>query len=160
MGGQWLILLSLVLGVSSVTPSESIDRLSYYCKRTDLVNSHCVVNGLCVCSPDDFNADCRTNPRFAPEHVLPDEWELMLDSHDYQNLIQDTNPAWVVRDVDGDGGQVSYAYIQFLDTIHLFLLYCIFNAVPILELLGECRALWGERELKCILTHHAITVSV
>ena len=134
MGGQWLILLSLVLGVSSSLPSESnIDRRRYYCKRTDhLVHSHCVVNGLCVCSPDDFNADCRTNPRFAPEHILPDEWELMLDSHDYQNLIQDTNPAWIRRDVDGDGGQVSYAYI--LDTIHPFLLCCTFHAVPILEL--------------------------
>lgn len=54
-----------------------------------------------------FDSDCHTNPRFAPEHVYPTNWGLMLDSHDFQNLVADTNPAWELLDVDGDGGQVT-----------------------------------------------------
>ena len=54
-----------------------------------------------------FESKCRTDPRFALEHVLPPNWGLMLDSHDFQNLVADSNPAWELRDVDGDGGQVT-----------------------------------------------------
>ena len=107
MGGQWLILLSLVLGMSSSLPFESRDLRSYYCDSADY-HSHCIINGRSVCAPDDCNVDCRTNPRFKAEHVLPDEWKLMLDSHDYQNLLQDSSPAWIERDIDRDGGKVSH----------------------------------------------------
>ena len=54
-----------------------------------------------------FESECRTNPRFIQEHILPPNWGLMLDSRDFRNLVEDRDPAWELRDVDGDGGQVT-----------------------------------------------------
>ena len=109
MGSLWIIILSLtVLEVSALTPGpvtcQIIDGCCV-CGQSDL-HSYCsTVNGL-MCAPDDFDNTCRTNPRFEEEHILPDDWELMLDSHDYQNLVADSGPAWIERDMDGDGGKV------------------------------------------------------
>ena len=126
MGGQWIVLLSLF--VYGTTALHRPDVLLSHCNQTDTLHDYCGPcvpfddNSVCHCAPDDFNVVCRNSSRFAPEHILPDEWELMLDSHDYQNLIQDTSPAWVIRDVDGDGGQVcsiksthstSYVYSKY-----------------------------------------------
>ena len=67
------------------------------------------VTSDCI-NPDTamFESECRrirTNPYFAPKQ--PPNWGLMLDSFDFQNLVDNSNPAWVLRDVDGDGGQVT-----------------------------------------------------
>ena len=98
MGSKWIVLLSLLYEAMALHRPEV---LLSHCNRTDTLHDYCG-----RCAPNDFNADCRNNSRFKAEHVLPDEWELMLDSHDYQNLIQDSSPAWIERDIDGDGGKV------------------------------------------------------
>ena len=98
MGSQWIILVSLLYKAMAL---HRPDALLSHCNRTVEPCVPGVDNSVC-----DYDRNCRTNPRFAPEHVLPDEWELMLDSHDYQNLIEDSSPVWVIKDVDGDGGQV------------------------------------------------------
>ena len=88
-----------------------------HCNRTNDHHNYC---GSSSCAPDDYNVVCRTNPRFAQEHILPDEWELMLDSRDYLTLVEDAIPVWVKRDVDGDGKQV------FLQLCIMFIyIYCI-----------------------------------
>ena len=38
--------------------------------------------------------------RFAPDHILPEEWELMFDSYDYQNLV---GSVFLEREFDNDG---------------------------------------------------------
>ena len=61
----------------------------------------------CIQAPFDNSSYCRSNPRFAHEHVFPSKIKLHFDSHHYQNLIEDANPVWKRRDFDGDRGQVS-----------------------------------------------------
>ena len=114
MGSLWIIILSLtVLEVSALTPGPVICQIypeafseGCVCGQSGL-HSYCsTANGL-KCSPDDFDNQCHNKIYFVPQmNILPDEWELMLDSHDYQNLVQDSSPAWITRDVDGDGGKV------------------------------------------------------
>ena len=113
MGSLWIIIVSLsVLEVSAQTPGAVTCQIypeafseGCVCGQSGL-HSYCSTANRYTCPPDDFDNNCRTNVRFREEHILPDEWELMLDSHDYQNLVQDSGPAWIERDVDGDGGKV------------------------------------------------------
>ena len=101
MGNKWIVLLSLLYEAMALQTSSV---LLSHCNRTDTLHDYCG-----PCAPDDFIANCRTNVRFKDEHILPDEWELMLDSHDYENLIQDSRPAWI-----RDSEQVFHATMAYI----------------------------------------------
>lgn len=58
-------------------------------------------------APDDFDETCRTGALTAPQHIFPDDWVLMLDNFDYQNLFEGATPVWQDRDFDGDNSDVS-----------------------------------------------------
>ena len=72
------------------------------------VHSYC---GSTSCAPEDRlvgnpTDDCRTNERFALDHILPEEWELMFDSYDYQDLLE-LGTVFLNREFDNDGAGVS-----------------------------------------------------
>ncbi len=57
-----------------------------------------------VCMDDEtafFDEQCRTDILFAPEHVLPSNWGLLLDSYDFSSLVGTTGQQWRTLDVDG-----------------------------------------------------------
>lgn len=55
-------------------------------------------------APLDYDNICRTNFRFANDHIFPENWKILLDSYDYQNLI---GTVWEPVDADQDGLNVS-----------------------------------------------------
>ena len=61
--------------------------------------------GQCVLgqSPDRL---CREDFRYVDDHNYPDDWHLIVDSYDYENLFGGTSGVWELRDVDGTGRQV------------------------------------------------------
>ena len=61
--------------------------------------------GQCVLgqSPDRL---CREDFRYVDDHNYPDDWHLIVDSYDYENLFGGTSGVWELRDVDRTGGQV------------------------------------------------------
>ena len=54
-------------------------------------------------TPDNL---CRTDFRYVDDHNYPDDWHLIVDSYDYENLFGGTSGVWELRDVDGNGVQV------------------------------------------------------
>ena len=56
-------------------------------------------------APDDFNIECRTGDN-AALHMLPEDWVLLLDSFDYNDLVGGSDPVWQSIDFDNDGNQV------------------------------------------------------
>ena len=61
--------------------------------------------GQCVLGqpPADL---CRYGFRYVDDHNYPDDWHLIVDSYDYENLFGGTSGVWELRDVDGDRRQV------------------------------------------------------
>lgn len=61
-------------------------------------------------APGDFNPICRTSASTNQDHIFPNNWTLLLDSYDYQNLynnITNPPPVWVAMSFDGDNANVS-----------------------------------------------------
>ena len=72
------------------------------------VHSYC---GSTSCAPEDRlvgnpTDHCHTKEYFVPGHIisLPEEWELIFDSYDYQDLV---GTVFLDREFDNDGTGVS-----------------------------------------------------
>ncbi len=62
------------------------------------------VRGACVDDDETafFDEECRTSFRFSPDHVLPPDWGVLLDSYDFSGLVGTTTvQQWRTLDVDG-----------------------------------------------------------
>ncbi len=63
-----------------------------------------------------FDSDCRTNFRFSPDHIFPDEWGILFDTYDFATLISTSGGSPQLRTLDVDGsstasqGQVSHIH--------------------------------------------------
>ena len=58
--------------------------------------------------PEDHNPQCRTGFN-TNAHIFPEEWELLIDTHDYMNIYDQSSsppPVWAWSDVDGDNENV------------------------------------------------------
>ena len=73
----------------------------WWCLAVSLLTWH--VRGQ---APDDYDRDCRTGNN-EELHDLPEDWVLLLDSFDYNNILNPgSNPVWQSVDIDGDGNRV------------------------------------------------------
>ena len=91
--------LAVLIGWVAVASGQS-------CLPVINVHSYC---GSTSCAPEDRlvgnpTDNCRTNEFFAPDHILPEGWELMFDSYDYQDLL---GSVFLDREFDNDGTGVS-----------------------------------------------------
>ncbi len=61
------------------------------------------VRGACVDDDETafFDEECRTSFRFSPDHVLPPDWGILLDSYDFSALVGTTGQQWRTLDIDG-----------------------------------------------------------
>ena len=64
-------------------------------------------------APGDFNEQCRTGQTLEDLHDFPDNFELLLDSYDYINLvnIQGLAPAWQTRDYDASDPSIGVSLL-------------------------------------------------
>ena len=56
---------------------------------------------------------CREGAPYVDDHNYPDDWHLIVDSYDYENLFGGTSGVWELRDVDGTGRQVNENFMKY-----------------------------------------------
>lgn len=58
-------------------------------------------------APGDFNQRCREGNN-AARHIFPNNWKILMDTYDYQQLFRPSSSrsVWEVRDFDNDGLKV------------------------------------------------------
>ena len=59
-------------------------------------------------APNDHDSYCRLNFNTRNQHIFPDNWRLLVDTYDYQDLFSGApGAAWLKRDLDSDSVGVS-----------------------------------------------------
>lgn len=59
-------------------------------------------------APFDYDNQCRTSFRYAAQHIFPDNVKILLDSYDYENLLNNGDDnIWESVGYDGDSVNVS-----------------------------------------------------
>ena len=100
--------------------------MSSYCMAVScflLITVLVYIRPLCsAIAPDDRHHICRTNFRYRTAHdwipyanaTSSGTWKVLIDQHDYQNVLGAGSPpgAWTGRDSDGDGRQVSLWHVH------------------------------------------------
>ena len=103
---SFLCFTALAWSVSAQSPTCQLQSVGGCVCGDPNVHSYC---GSTSCAPEDRlvgnpTDNCRINEFFAPDHILPEEWELMFDSYEYQNLW---GSVFLNREFDNDGTGVS-----------------------------------------------------
>ena len=60
-----------------------------------------VVSQVSSQAPGDHDETCRTGIN-RPAHIFPSDWEILMDTRDYNNLFQGRGAPWVKGDFDTD----------------------------------------------------------
>lgn len=96
---NFILLAVLVCSVLAVAQDCGIDPHGY-----------CISQGVNNCPPEDrligsSRDTCRVDVRYSPGHVLPEEWELLFDSFDYENNLVGSvaQSIFLSREFDNDG---------------------------------------------------------